>query len=210
MNRQNMVLAGRAVNDGLRQDLSAMRNNLRQLIQISKRNVEIQQRMDELGDIVLQCPDLETLVAKTTSAIKEYFGLTTVTYALSTDFRDLMPQTEPLHIKSMSADKLFFLDPEKLAQIFARSQGPILRGKLDHGSVDFFCLRELRRIHSEALTPLFYNNERIGSINLGSNDPDRYAEGVATDYLRRLAHLTSLALVNLRLRHEVAKKRTGE
>jgi uncharacterized protein YigA (DUF484 family) len=205
MNRNNMVLAGRAVNDGLRQDLASMRNNLKQLIQISKRNVEIQQKMDELGDLVLQCSDLESLVSKTTTAIKEQFGLTSVTYCLAKNFRELLPEVEPVHIKSLVADKLFFMEPERLAEVFSRRQGPALSGKLDHGSVDFFSLRELRRIHSEALTPLFYDGEYLGSINLGSNDPDRYAEGVATDYLRRLAHLTSLALANLRLKHEVEK-----
>ena len=54
MNRRNMVMATTVANKSLRQDISALRNNLRQLIGISKRNVEIQQRMDELGDVVLQ------------------------------------------------------------------------------------------------------------------------------------------------------------
>ncbi len=204
MNRRNMVMATTVANKGLRRDLSALRNNLNQLITISKRNVEIQQKMDELGDLVLQCPDLETFVDKTTSAIKEQFGLTAATFSLSEDFRGLLPEVGPVYIKSPTADRLFFVGAGRLAEIYSEGRGvPVLRGKLDHGSVDFFSLREYRRIHSEALVPLFYADEHQGSINLGSNDPDRYAEGVATDYLRRLAHLTSLALANLRLRHEL-------
>jgi uncharacterized protein YigA (DUF484 family) len=203
-----MVMATSVANRGLRQDLSALRNNLKQLIGISKRNVEIQQKMDELGDIVLQCSDLETLVDKTTKAIRDQFGMTSVTFALSQEFRALLPEVEPVYLKSPVADKLFFMSQEKLTEIFSRGQGPVLHGKLEHGSVDFFPLRELRRVHSEALTPLFYDGEYIGSINLGSNDPDRYAEGVATDYLRRLAHLASLALANLRLKHELTRATT--
>lgn len=209
MNRRTTVLATSAANRGLRQDLSALRDNLKQLINISKRNVEIQQKMDELGDIVLQCGDLEAMVDKTTRAIKDQFGLTSATFVLSPEFRALLPDVEPVHIKSLVADKLFFMSQEKLGDIFSRNQGPCLRGKLEHGSVDFFPLKELRRVHSEALTPLFYDGEFLGSINLGSNDPDRYAEGVATDYLRRLAHLASLALANLRLKHEVKMAKTA-
>ena len=203
MNRRNLVMATTVANKTLRRDLSALRNNLTHLISLSRRNVEIQQKMDELGDLVLQCPDLETFVDRTTAAIKGQFGVTTVTYTLSNDFRRLLPEVEPVHIKSPTADRLFFMDSERLAEMFSRSQGPVLRGKIEHGSVDFFSLRELRRIHSEALVPLFYADEFQGSLNLGSNDSDRYAEGVATDYLRRLAHLTSLALANLRLKHEL-------
>ncbi len=203
MNRRNMVMATTVANKSLRQDISALRDNLRQLIRISKRNVEIQQKMDELGDVVLQCPDLETLVARSTAAIRDHFEMTSVTFVLSNDFRGLLPEVGPIHIKSLVADRLFFMSREGLAEVFSISRGPVLRGRLEHGSVDFFPVRELRRVHSEALTPLFYDGEYLGSINLGSNDPDRYSEGVATDYLRRLAHLTSLALANLRLRHEL-------
>ncbi|MBI3581740.1 MAG: DUF484 family protein [Nitrospinae bacterium] len=205
MNRRNMVMATTVANKSLRQDISALRDNLRQLIRVSKRNVEIQQKMDELGDVVLQCPDLETLVARSTAAIRDHFEMTSVTYVLSNDFRGLLPEVGPVHIKSLVADRLFLMSRERLAEVFSMNRGPVLRGRLEHGSVDFFPVRELRRVHSEALVPLFYADEHQGSINLGSNDPDRYAEGVATDYLRRLAHLTSLALANLRLRHELRR-----
>jgi uncharacterized protein YigA (DUF484 family) len=210
MDRQNIVLASRVVNKGLRQDVSTLRNNLKQLINVSKRNVEIQQKMDELGDVVLQCHDLETFIARSSATIREHFGLTAVTFCLAKQFTELLP-AEPEHIKSPTAEKLFFADAEKLAEIFSRNPGPLLRGRLENGSVGFFSLREFRRVHSEALTPLYFDGEYLGSLNLGSSDPDRYAEGVATDYLRRLSHLMSLCLANLRLKRllDLEKEKSG-
>ena len=201
MDKRNLVLATKISNTGLRRDMMVLRTNLKQLINASKRNAEIQQKIDDMGDIVLQCGDLESLVSRTTNALKEWFGLTSITFCLSDDFRALMPDVEPQHIPSLTADKLFFMDSEKLSEIFSMHSGPILRGRLEHGSVNFFSIRELRRIRSEALIPLTYEGAYVGSINLGSNDPVRYQEGAATDYLRRLAQTLSFSLVILRMKH---------
>ncbi|MBI5177810.1 MAG: DUF484 family protein [Nitrospinae bacterium] len=203
MNKRNLVLASKISNTTLRRDVMVLRNNLKQLITTSKRNAEIQQKIDEMGDLVLQCGDLENLVARVSSAIKEWFGISSATFCLSDDFRQLMPAVAPQHIPSLTADRLFFLPSEKLGEIFSMHSGPVLRGRLEHGSVHFFGIRELKRIRSEALIPLVYDGAYVGTLNLGSNDPVRYQEGAATDYLRRLAQILALALVNLRLRHLV-------
>ncbi len=202
MDKRNLVLASKISNTGLRRDMMVLRNNFKQLINASKRNAEIQQKIDDVGDIVLQCCDLETLVSRTTGALKDQFGLTSTTFCLSDDFRALMPDAEPQHIPSLTAEKLFFMDAEKLTEIFSMHSGPILRGRLEHGSVNFFSIRELKRIRSEALIPLVHGGAYVGSMNLGSNDPVRYQEGAATDYLRRLAQVVSLSIVILRVKQQ--------
>lgn len=193
------MMASKISNSGLRSDIMILRNNLKQLVQTSKRNTEIQQKIDEVGDAAVRCEDLETLAASTTDALRESFGLTVVTYCLEQGYRDLLPPPME-HLPSPAAERLFFMEEERLNGIFAQMT-PILHGRLEHGSVHFFGIRELRRIRSEALIPLVYGSRVIGSLNFGSNDPVRYSEGNATDYLRRLAQVTALAVVNLRLRH---------
>ncbi len=203
MDRKTLMMASKISNSGLRSDIMILRNNLKQLVQTSKRNTEIQQKIDEVGEAAVRCEDLETLAAKTTDTLRESFGLTVATYCLESGYRELLPPPME-HLPSPAADRLFFMEQERIDGMFAQMT-PLLRGRLEHGSVHFFGIRELRRIRSEALIPLVYGDAVIGSLNLGSNDPVRYSEGNATDYLRRLAQVTALAMVNLRLRHAHGK-----
>ncbi len=203
MDKKTLMMASKISNSGLRRDIMVLRSNLKQLVQASKRNAEIQQRIDDIGELAVRCEDLEMLAAKTTDALKEWFGLTAATFCLEHGFRELLPPPME-HLPSPAADRLFFMEQERLESAFAK-QTPLLRGRLEHGSVHFFGIRELRRIRSEALIPLVYGNRVIGSVNLGSNDPQRYSEGNATDYLRRLAQVTALALANLQLKRYQAE-----
>lgn len=204
MDKKNLVLASKISNSGLRNDIMVLRSNLKHLVQTSKRNTEIQQKIDDIGEIIVRCRDIESLAAQTSDALRDMFGLTTVTYCLSRVYRELLPPPME-HLPSPAADRLFFLEAERLGEIFGRAPGAILRGRLEHGAVHFFGIRDLRRIRSEALVPLVGDDGVIGSLNLGSNDPVRYSEGNATDYLRRLAQLLSLAVENIRLRHDREK-----
>ena len=201
MDRKTLMMASKISNSGLRRDIMVLRNNLKQLVQASKRNAEIQQKIDEIGEVAVRCEDLETLVVKTADTLKELFGLTMATYCLEQGCRELLPPPME-HLPAPTADRLFFMPQDRLDGIFEQMT-PLLHGRLEHGSVHFFGIRDLRRIRSEALVPLVYGNRVIGSLNLGSNDPVRYSEGNATDYLRRLAQVIALAIVNLRLRHAV-------
>lgn len=203
MDKKTLMMASKISNSGLRRDIMVLRNNLKNLVQASKRNTDIQQKIDEISDVVVRCGDLETLAAKTTEALKELFGLTMATYCLEQGYRELLPPPME-HLPSPAIDRLFFMPQDKLDGIFEQ-RSPLLHGRLEHGSVHFFGIRDLRRIRSEALVPLVYGNRVIGSLNLGSNDPVRYSEGNATDYIRRLAQVTALAIENLRLRHAKAE-----
>ncbi len=57
---------------------------------------------------------------------------------------------------------------------------------------------------SMALLPLIRQNELIGSLNLGSCDPDRFAADSSADFLERLASILSICLENA-LNHERLK-----
>lgn len=49
---------------------------------------------------------------------------------------------------------------------------------------------------STALFPLVRRGELIGSLNIGSSEPQRYTQGVATDFLERLAAIIAVCLEN--------------
>lgn len=60
-------------------------------------------------------------------------------------------------------------------------------------------------LRSTLMMPLVCNGELVGSLNLGSRQPDRYRQGVGTDLIERLSAIVTVALQNIlnqaRLRH---------
>jgi uncharacterized protein YigA (DUF484 family) len=96
---------------------------------------------------------------------------------------------------------LLFMDANRLAETFKGLKEPLLREKLDHGSVDLFGMKHFRRVRSEAIIPLCHETEILGSLNLGCKNPLRYQEGTATDYLRRLGQILSLTLALMKLKN---------
>lgn len=210
MNRSNAFRARKIANTSLRQDNWVLRKNLKHLIQTTKRNMDIQNRIDELGEIILQCRDIVSLVETVAGELKERFGLNVVTVCLSEEFREIagmipLPDYQKTRNKGGGTATaaparttigtiLFFMDKERLRANFKGGIEPILRERLDYGSVDFFGIRHFKRVRSEAIIPLFHEERFLGSLNLGSNNPIRYKEGTATDYLKRFAWILSLAL----------------
>lgn len=209
MNRSNAFRARKIANTSLRQDNWVLRKNLKHLIQTTKRNMDIQNRIDELGEIILQCSDIVSLVETVSAELKERFGLNVVTVCLSEEFREIAgmihetdyPKTRNNGGGEATAPAgttigtiLFFMDRERLRANFKGGIEPILQERLDYGSVDFFGIRHFKRVRSEAIIPLFHEERFLGSLNLGSNNPIRYKEGTATDYLKRFAWILSLAL----------------
>ena len=210
MNRSNAFRARKISNTSLRQDNWVLRKNLKHLIQTTKRNMDIQNRIDELGETILQCRDICSLVETVAAELKERFGLNVVTVCLSEEFREIArmvsvpedPRTGtrgegPINgapARTAIGNLLFFMDKDRLRANFKGGVEPILRDRLDYGSVDFFGIRYCKRIRSEAIIPLFHEEQFLGSLNLGSNNPIRYKQGTATDYLKRFAWILSLAL----------------
>lgn len=234
MNRQNAMRARKISNSLLRQDNRVLRKNLKHLIRTTKRNIDIQNRIDDLGEMIVQCGELGSLVAQVTAELKDQFGLSAVTFCLSEEFMEMMAEDSAEQNREAPAsppesgvrrgepacaakapvrrgepvigDSLTFIEKERLQGIFNGDTNPILREKLDYGSVDFFGMRQFRRIKSEAIIPLCHEKEFLGSLNLGSNNPIRYQKETATDYLKRLAQILSLALAVMKLKdHEKSK-----
>ncbi len=208
MNKAKAVLAQKISNSVLRKDNGVLKKNLHHLIQTYKRNAQIQQKIDEIAEMILGCEDFRSIIMKTTDSIKSWFGLSAATYCLTPEFRELLGSYSSTKERTEDPvnERLFFMDGEKLTEFFMGSKEPVLRGKVEHGSVHFFDVKAVRRIRSEALIPLHYGNGFIGSLNLGSNDPLRYQEGAATDYLNRLARMTTLSIYNVYLKSMVGEK----
>ena len=88
MNGNNAMNARKISNTALRQDNWILRKNLKHIIRTTKRNIDIQTRIDELGELIVSYQDVTSLVVGITTELKEQFGLNAVTFCLSDEFME--------------------------------------------------------------------------------------------------------------------------
>ncbi|MFQ5431054.1 MAG: hypothetical protein ACE5EN_00945 [Nitrospinota bacterium] len=211
MNGNNAMNARKISNTALRQDNWILRKNLKHIIRTTKRNIDIQTRIDELGELIVGYQDVTSLVVGIATELKEQFGLNAVTFCLSDEFMECVDTELPVEdgegasATNGAGGTLLFMDRDRIAETFKGVKEPLLREKLDYGSVDLFGMKHFRRVRSEAIVPLYHEEEFMGSLNLGCKNPLRYQEGTATDYLRRLGQILSLTLALMKLKNRKMK-----
>jgi len=208
MNRDTASAARKINNRDLRKDNFSLREKLTFAVQSYKRNFETQQKLNNIGYLVIKSKDLESLISEVSEALRGEFGLSAATFCLETRFKNIMGEMKPAPDGAAGLlkpvfERLFFLDSESMNEFFGPDPKPALRGGLEHGSVDHFGFRYYRRIRSEAIVPLSYMGECFGTLNLGSNNPTKYKAGVPTDLLEQLSNIISLSIANMELRSKV-------
>ncbi len=176
------LAALQAENQRLRTQLDAM-------LREARLNQEKMRRFDELERRVIAAPSLAALIDTLLVDYKTLFDLDAVTLAL------LDPEYEVARILGpveQTVDGLIFLDDEEpLQALYAGTARPQLAAYCDHAflfeevSVPLACV---------ALLPLLHHGRYIGSLNLGSRDPQRFVPGSSTDFLERLAALVAVCL----------------
>jgi len=99
---------------------------------------------------------------------------------------------------------LFQHDLDTLDTVFGVSAEPLLGAfkVRDHG---FLFAENTKGLRSIALLPLVRYGTVIGSLNLGSEQENRYIKGAATDFLQRLATVVAICVENA-TNHERLKR----
>jgi two-component system, cell cycle response regulator len=175
-----------AENQRLRVRLEAMLNEARA-------NEEKMRRFDLLERTVIGAPSLAALIKTLLVGYKKLFELDAVTLTL------VDPQLEVIHIlgsqtvAGMPSEGLTFLDnDQQLQSLYVHGTKPIL-AKV--GDAPAFLFEDVPPgLVSVALLPVVHRSKCIGSLNLGSKDPERFAAHSSTDFLERLASLVAVCL----------------
>jgi two-component system cell cycle response regulator len=99
---------------------------------------------------------------------------------------------------------LFQHEAAELGPLAGRAGMPLLARytEEDHGA---FFPDPIPAPASVALMPLYRNARMVGALNFGSADPDRFADGMSTDFLAHMASIVAVCLENVinkeRLQH---------
>ncbi len=166
-----------------------LREQLDALIAEARLNEDKLRRFDQLERKVIGAPSLAALVQTLLVDYPALFELDAVTLAL------VDPEYEVARVLgegALPAQLLLLSNEQPLQQLYAGSIGPRLG--LTTAAQAFLFENLPAAPASAALLPLVHRGACIGSLNLCSRDPARFAAGSSTDFLERLAALVAVCL----------------
>ena len=168
-----------------------LREQLDALMGEARLNQDKLRRFDQLERKVIGAPSLAALVQTLLVDYPALFELDAVTLTL------VDPEYEAARVLGEGgvagpAHLLLLSNEQPLQQLYADSVGPRLGTPTAAQAFLFESLPAAPA--SAALLPLMHRGACIGSLNLCSRDPARFAAGSSTDFLERLAALVAVCL----------------
>lgn len=174
--------------------LSTRINNL---LSVARSNQKIQDNFDALEERILRSRSVREMARVLVQEIRKRFGVEWVTLCVALEPADVLSHSGSTGIKGLPS----FIRIVKGAQLEGALAG-VNKGEVILGppgeNVGLFFRRELiPEMRSHAIVPLFFSGRLMGSLNLGSRDPQRYCVDQGTDFLRRLGCKISLVMNNI-------------
>ncbi len=174
--------------------------DLQQLIENSRINEEIANKLFEIETEILACQSSQELLTRLLSLIKSKFSLTNIHLLL----------INPLPISYLRNNKMPFAQQQKkcchistatLKQLHPDNK-PMLSNQLTTLPNEI-AKSLLISAESVAFTPLTLENSLIGSLLFTDSDKDRFAPQLGTLHLEKLAVKVSLCLSNVLIREQL-------
>lgn len=172
-----------------------LRARLDAVMHEARLNQDKMRRFDLLERKVIGADSLTALVRTLLVDYKALFELDAVTLALVDPLYEVAQMLESQGAGELLSQGLQCLDSERRLQGFYTMQAamPVLSGlAAEHAFL--FEDAASHSLASVALLPLVHHGKFMGSLNLGSQDAQRFVAGSSTDFLQRLASLVAVCL----------------
>lgn len=175
----------------------SLRQQLESLLHEARLNEDKMRRFDQLERQLIGAHSLVDLIHLLLSDYKQAFGIEFVALALvdrEYEAARILEAEKSANSASNPFPGLIFIQsPTLLEDIYQQTRNPVLSrfDKHRHGSLFHVGSHS---IASLALLPLCRQGELIGSLHLGSTDPERYEAGTGTAFLERLANIIAICL----------------
>ena len=181
-----------------------LRRKLRAFLTQARENEQKMRRFHEQELRLISTPSLSELVQRELHNYRTTFTLDVVGLTLHDPGYEIQRILEDEGVRVAEFTSLHFItETDELDTLFGVSMEPQLGAFRSHEHDALF--PDDCRAQSVALLPLVRYGELIGSLNLGSNDPQRFVAGSATDFLQRLATIVAICLENA-TNHERLKR----
>lgn len=182
--------------DELNTEISVLQSHLDGLLTCIRLNDLKQHRFQSLEMNLLSLNSLSELIPHVLDETKMVFALERVSLNLVDEKKELSRylQEHGMHPKKTS-NVLLLENEEPLRLLFGKSVKPYLGPYHERKGIRLFSKTEIEP-SSIAVIPLYRRGRFLGSLNLGSIDPDRFSPTMATDFIERLACVLSVCLEN--------------
>lgn len=189
------------------QENQTLKSQLHELLEVAHANQQIQDHFEVLERKILKARSLKEMARIIVKEIQRRFQVDHVTICLALDPEDILRKAQAGYKRAESTPPyLRIVEPHVLKEnLPKRVRGPILGAKITRPESPFFPGEAMAEIRSKAVVPLFLSKELIGTLNMGSRDPDRYASGKGTDFLRSLGGKISLVMDNILARQRLTE-----
>jgi len=172
------------------------------LIRVAKSNERKQSNFQDYELKLLNAGNLHELLTIILAEHKDRFQLTEVTLLLHDPEYEFQRLIEEMPKEHGWQQRLLFTESlSTLTQYFTYQRKPRLSQFSIHQHQQLFPACESLR--SVALLPLIRHNKLIGSLNLGSRNPERFEANIGTQFLQHLAAVISACIENARLTEHI-------
>ncbi|GAO37706.1 diguanylate cyclase [Sulfuricella sp. T08] len=192
------------LNRRLPTEIQELRQQLETLVAQARLNEQVMRRFQDAELRMLSVSSFKELLQYVLQEMKETFDLDVVTLAVIDPEYEVRRMLIDLGIPIAEFPGLMCLDnPSRFHRLCGTSLAPVL-GQYNVASRAPFFPRDTPPA-SIAILPMVRQKKLIGSLNLGSRNEGRFAPGMATDFIGRLAAILGICLENVtnseRLKH---------
>jgi len=171
-----------------------LRRRLEALTEEARRNEDAWQRAHRREMSLLEAGSVGELLERLTDGLRTSYRLAAATLVLADPEHEIRRLLLAQGLRLDQYPNVLFVDSaHALAPQLAAGQ-PWL-GAFSHGDHGLLFPANLR-LRTVALLPLLRERRLIGSINLGSDDPERFTPAHATDFLYHVAVIAAFCLEN--------------
>lgn len=183
--------------DAVQQELNAVRAQLNDLLMEARHNQEILSRHQTLDIQLIGSQSFRELIQHIFVTLAEICELDQVTLSLINSQHNLQEMLADLKIDNTEFPFLLFVQNETdLRQYGKPLKKPVL-GRYQASQHAKFFAPCFEQASSVAIIPLIRQSKLLGSLNLGSNKPERFISEMGTDFIERLGSIIAICLENV-------------
>jgi diguanylate cyclase (GGDEF)-like protein len=178
--------------EDLTSDLVLLQSQLETMLDRVQKNSVTLQKFQAFEMRLLQLNNLADTIDHLLDEAKNYFDLDVISLCLIDETGEISKALSDRGYLSGSKTGLMLLDNEKSIKL---NNIPYIGAYEIARYADFFPSLE-RQPSSIAITPLTRRSKKLGTLNLGSYQLDRFANNMATDFIEHLSSVVSVCLEN--------------
>jgi diguanylate cyclase (GGDEF)-like protein len=183
--------------DPMLNELHVVRAQLNDLLAEARHNQDILLRHQTLDLQLIGAHSFRELIRHIFVTLAEICELDQVTLCLLNSQHNLQEMLADLKVDSTEFPYLLFVESETDLQLEGRPLKKPYLGNFEveeHGKLFAPCFEQPICV---AVIPLIRQSKVLGSLNLGSIDPERFVSDMGTDFIERLASIIAICLENV-------------